>query len=79
MSAQYNSQIDELIIQLRDCPYSDEFRDCIDSLSLDDLSQDEQTKLMHRINQLQAENREYNKEGREIKRNPLRNHVLTRI
>lgn len=66
--AQYNDKLNELYksIQGRDDIYTIEYRQCMDSLSLDDLPQDEQTKLYRRIDQLRTEDKQYNDEGKSI-------------
>lgn len=68
LAAQYTPQIDQLLSQLNDLgvdSYSDEYRNCIDSISIKELIQDEKSKIYRRMDQLRSQNRQYSREGNE--------------
>ncbi|MFI3295291.1 MAG: DUF4369 domain-containing protein [Rikenellaceae bacterium] len=69
IQAEYNARLEELNIQFRDAGdelQTAEYRACIDSLSISDISRDQQTKLYRRLEQLSAQGKMYNQKGNEL-------------
>lgn len=87
--SKYGATIESLLTKLYDelgeAAYSTEYKSCLDSLSIDGLSQDGKSKIFHRLDELRTEERMYNDEGNVIYRKlietsqAVENEVLAKI